>query len=264
MIQAPNYTQIPNIYLDEIMRTLTGSENLVFLTIMRKTFGWHKTKDRISYAQIRTGTGIASNTTIQKALDSLVEKKLILQEKGKAGISYEVNVETFTENVKGEDDDLYRNCKATFTENVKGKVETFTENVNTKESNINKTKENIDFSKIEKSYAEEYEKLKGHKPTILFSALRSRLKKLSGQGIDETMILGIIKAAAKDEWLVANGFEIMTMLSDKMVMRLANKTTTSEKGYQEKARKKCECGGEIFNSRCKVCGAMFDGMGARL
>ena len=74
MIEAPNYTQIPNVYLDEIMATLSGSENLVFLTIMRKTFGWHKTKDKISYSQIRQGSGISSNTTIQKALIQLEEK----------------------------------------------------------------------------------------------------------------------------------------------------------------------------------------------
>jgi len=263
-IPKPNYTQIPNVYFDEIMCSLNGSENLVFLAIMRKTFGWHKMKDKISYAQIRKMSGLSSNTTIQKALDSLIEKKLVLQEKEKAGISYEVNVETFTENVKGTDDDLYRKCKATFTENVKGKVETFTENVNTKESNINKIKKNIDFSKIEKSYAEEYEKLKGHKPTLIFAALRSRIKKLAAQGIDESLILNVIRAATKDEWIGANGFEILTILSDKMIMRLANETQSSRTSSPKKGVTCPRCGSEVIAGICTKCRALIDSEGKEL
>ena len=51
-IEAPNYTQIPNIYFDEIMQILNQTENIVFLVIMRKTFGWHKKRDAISYSQV--------------------------------------------------------------------------------------------------------------------------------------------------------------------------------------------------------------------
>lgn len=78
-----NFTQVDNAVFDEIMPTLNGSEWMVLSFIIRKTVGWQKDSDGISYSQFIKGTGISSNSTIKKALDSLVKKRLVLV--GKTG-----------------------------------------------------------------------------------------------------------------------------------------------------------------------------------
>lgn len=54
------------------------SEWMVLSFIIRKTKGWHKEHDAISYSQFIKGTGISSNSTIKKCLDSLIEKGLVI------------------------------------------------------------------------------------------------------------------------------------------------------------------------------------------
>jgi phage replication O-like protein O len=158
MIYSPNFTQIPNNYFDTIMGQLNGSENLIFLAIMRKTFGWNKSKDNISYTQLAKVTGISSYSTIKKAIDSLIDKKLIIADNNGIGktMSYSVNVENSPENV--ENTNPYRKCNGTPTESVAVNHITPTESVDTKESNINKyfketTTDEVDTSSdnVEKS-----------------------------------------------------------------------------------------------------------------
>lgn len=72
------HTQFDNDVLDHIMPTLKPSEWMVLCFIIRKTKGWHKDSDGIAYSQFIKGTGINSNSTIKKCLDSLVGKDLIL------------------------------------------------------------------------------------------------------------------------------------------------------------------------------------------
>ena len=58
-IPQSNYTQVPNVFFDEILEGLNLAETKVLLAIMRKTFGWQKQIDRISYSQIVKMTGIS-------------------------------------------------------------------------------------------------------------------------------------------------------------------------------------------------------------
>lgn len=121
-----HYTAVDNAVLDEIMPMLSGNEWKVLSLIIRQTIGWQKDIDGIAYSQFRDGTGIKSNTTIQKSINELI--KLGIVEVGKtSNINdphfYRLNKEYqigVTENVK---------CGVTFS--VKPSV---TENVNTKES----------------------------------------------------------------------------------------------------------------------------------
>ena len=57
-IPQSNYTQVPNVFFDEILEGLNLAETKVLLAIMRKTFGWQKQIDRISYSQIVKMTGL--------------------------------------------------------------------------------------------------------------------------------------------------------------------------------------------------------------
>ena len=97
MIMAPNYTQIPNILFDYWMNVLTPAEFKVLMCIARKTFGWHKSKDKISLKQIELSTGL-SKKGITQNLQALEAHGLITKVKSKtsdgddAPNQYEINV----------------------------------------------------------------------------------------------------------------------------------------------------------------------------
>ena len=72
------YTQIPNDILDALIRTtLTRHEARLLLFIMRRTYGWHKTSDRISYNQLEEGTGL-DRRNISRTISRLVQNGLVV------------------------------------------------------------------------------------------------------------------------------------------------------------------------------------------
>ena len=91
-IESPNYTQVPNVFLDELMSELTGSELKVLMYITRRTFGFGKKSDNISLNQIANGItkkdgtildkGIGSSIRhVQRAIKGLVDKNIIIKVK---------------------------------------------------------------------------------------------------------------------------------------------------------------------------------------
>ena len=74
---SKSHTMIENEILDVIMPSVSPAAWVVYSLIARKTTGWGKTWDGISYSQLREGTGIKSNTTIQNALSDLKTRGLI-------------------------------------------------------------------------------------------------------------------------------------------------------------------------------------------
>ena len=72
----PNYTQTPNEIFDELLKTLGFAELKVLMVIIRKTFGWHKVRDRISLTQLENHTGLKRDHII-RASRSLASKKHI-------------------------------------------------------------------------------------------------------------------------------------------------------------------------------------------
>ena len=86
----PNYTQIPDRFLDEQMHDLSGAEVKVMLYIFRRTYGFKKRADAISYAQLLNGitthdgrkldygAGV-SNGSLAKALAALEERGYIFR-----------------------------------------------------------------------------------------------------------------------------------------------------------------------------------------
>lgn len=84
----PNFTQMPNIILDELLSVLSASELKVLLYICRRTYGFHKQMDKISTSQLMngirdkdnkpldTGTGL-SNRSILDAIRSLEKLGII-------------------------------------------------------------------------------------------------------------------------------------------------------------------------------------------
>lgn len=60
----PNVTMTPNTILDYWMSRLSNAEFKCLMAIVRKTFGWQKHSDRISYSQISDLAGINRRNTI--------------------------------------------------------------------------------------------------------------------------------------------------------------------------------------------------------
>ena len=73
-----NYTRVHNYVLDKMMPTLKPNEWKVLCFILRKTTGWGKDAERLSYTEMMAGTGIGSRSTLSAALDGLVERGYIL------------------------------------------------------------------------------------------------------------------------------------------------------------------------------------------
>src|SRR5262245_13923551 len=55
----PHTCQVPNVLLDEVMPKLSGSELKVLLAIVRKTYGFGKRSDKISFNLLQKLTGLS-------------------------------------------------------------------------------------------------------------------------------------------------------------------------------------------------------------
>lgn len=77
--KEPGFTPFDNYVIDYIMPELSGSAWKVLSYFLRRTIGWQKSGDRISYSQIAKGTGIKSDTTITKALEVLIERRYMVR-----------------------------------------------------------------------------------------------------------------------------------------------------------------------------------------
>lgn len=71
-IYAPNFTQVPNLILDE-MGNLSESELRVCILIARQTFGWHREKATLSIGFIEKATGLSRQSVIT-ATKTLIQK----------------------------------------------------------------------------------------------------------------------------------------------------------------------------------------------
>jgi len=67
----PNFTPVPNIILDEIMRGLNEGEFKTLMAICRFTYGWGKKSDRISLSQLSEITGIGDRSNVHRAIKRL-------------------------------------------------------------------------------------------------------------------------------------------------------------------------------------------------
>lgn len=80
VVNAPNFTQIPNEVFDAYMKKLTPTAFCVLMVIFRKTVGWHKMEDAISLSQLTELTGMCRNTVL-KGVNELSGFGYITQEK---------------------------------------------------------------------------------------------------------------------------------------------------------------------------------------
>jgi len=95
-IPKANYTQIPNLILDDLLCNLAKGELKILLTICRHTYGWQRDRQKISLGRLEKSTGLTKKS-VKEGIKSLIERELIVQteESHVRGIQYcyEINVE---------------------------------------------------------------------------------------------------------------------------------------------------------------------------
>ena len=84
------HTQIDNDFI-EMMHKYKEYDIKIFLAISRKTIGWHKDTDRISYSQLKKMTGLCVNS-IKKGIKNLILDGWITQIKTPLGFEYDLNI----------------------------------------------------------------------------------------------------------------------------------------------------------------------------
>lgn len=91
----PNFSQVPNAFIDEVMVKLPDSSVKMYLLIVRKTKGWSKEVDAISISQFMKFTG-KSRPTVVEYIKYLVEAGIVLEhEATRYGKTYSINDEIY-------------------------------------------------------------------------------------------------------------------------------------------------------------------------
>lgn len=73
----PNFTMIPNEFLDNLLPQLSPSAWKILSIISRQTYGWHKKTDMLSHSQLQKKSGMSVNTC-KNAIKELIEKDIIV------------------------------------------------------------------------------------------------------------------------------------------------------------------------------------------
>lgn len=115
----PNSSQIPNIILDFVLPRLPEAEARCLLYICRRTFGFHKDEDSISFSQFEKGiksrqgrqldhgTGL-SRPSINTSLHHLIHVGAIFVQRNAYGNRYKLNLNMDVEKVVNEINQLRR------------------------------------------------------------------------------------------------------------------------------------------------------------
>ena len=206
-MKKPNYTQIPNIVIDTHMANLSGSAIKILMAVCRKTIGWHKDTDRISYSQLRSLTGISSNATIRQCIQVLVDAGLIRHERDAGGISvFDLNMDTVSEidtvTMSEIDTDSINNLHSAMSKTVQTK-ETLKDTTQKKDTYTS------DFENFWKEYPRNANKAGAFKmwkarlkekvePDLIMNCLTNYKKKLAIDGTEEKFTLHATTFLNKD------------------------------------------------------------------
>jgi len=85
------YTKIANELLEALCQIRIPGESMqIFLTILRKTYGYGKKEDRIALSQFVEATGV-SKTHVLRAIDKLVDMNIVTKNGNGYIVSYGIN-----------------------------------------------------------------------------------------------------------------------------------------------------------------------------
>lgn len=92
-IQKPNYTQIPNVLIDNMFE-MTHTEFKTAMFICRQTFGFHRQSHKMSISYIERGTGLSHETVVNN-LQTLGAKGILSKLEAGQSFSYALDIEHF-------------------------------------------------------------------------------------------------------------------------------------------------------------------------
>ena len=147
----PNFLQVPNAVIDELLPDLTGAELKCYLVVIRKTKGWNKESDNISISQFMKATGL-SNSAVIKACESLVKYGLLVKENGSRNTGiYAVNSyskTTYEKNsqVTCEESSPVKKVHSTYEKNSQVTCEESSHTINNIKNTIQNTNTNLTVS----------------------------------------------------------------------------------------------------------------------
>ena len=185
-MKLPNYTQIPNYFIEN-MHNYPLSTIAIFLVICRKTIGWHKQKDRISYSQIMKMTGMSMNG-VRKGIEPLIIDEWIIRIPVRNGYVYDLNFE-ITSNGVPQNDNLITESKASLSL-----------------SDSTKEKKEI-YIHIETTFQNKYEELTNQKYHIHYAKDRAIMKPLIKK-YGEKKIIELIDIWFNDSFAEQCGYSI--------------------------------------------------------
>lgn len=70
-VNPPNYTQVPNTLIDDLMPKMKEAELKVVLAIARETFGWHRDEKSLSLTRLQALTGLSRQGVVNGIEDGL-------------------------------------------------------------------------------------------------------------------------------------------------------------------------------------------------
>ena len=76
--QFDYFTNVPNMFIDELMRYLPPQSFVLLMIFSRKLYGYHKDRDYISSTQLIEISGM-SNKTVSKHLQILLDNNIIIK-----------------------------------------------------------------------------------------------------------------------------------------------------------------------------------------
>lgn len=208
-MKVPNHTQFPNIIIDEQLHSMTLAEVKCIIAIVRKTIGWQKLTDRMSYSQLREITGLSVNA-IKRGVMGLEKRHLISKTKTKFGYRYDMNFEETPKKDMSTTD-----TAISTTDTTVSTIDT-TKETNKKETNI--------YINIELAFRNAFKKATGEEYRIQYAKDRKLLKPLITK-YGEDKILKLIDVWFCDDFGEKCGYTIGGFSScfNKLLMKPAQK-----------------------------------------
>lgn len=277
IIPDSNYTQFPNIVIDDYMRELSGSAFKALAVIVRSTLGWHRTSGRIAQSQIMEKTGLSKNS-VKKALQELLEKGLVVETAGhtnREGALYDLNIKAEEgRKVIPEGDDSTVEYQKMTLQSIKNCTSRGSKIDPTKERKDSKEREDAVASPSSQPLSSETELPSGgngqhckdpvilayvavhvdlfdFEPQLKYPAVGARLKQLRNQFSDD-QIIRLIQAAKldtkawyrRDKYSDKPTYDLLTLLSSDAINQIRrNHPAIFKSPAQEKPRDPCPvCG----------------------
>ncbi len=208
----PNTTQVPNILLDKVIPKLKPGAVRVLLAIVRLTYGWGKSSDRVSLNQLGAVTGL-SRWGVVEAIKGLGDIVTVKQgAKGRGANEYTLNLDITTGELVKEVDQSRK-----LTSQV-GSQDSCPSQTKSKPRRIGAAKKRAPKDSDPRVaeylawFCGEYEVRRG-KPYVVAYEKEGALVKglLSSLSLDALKTASIRYFQSDDSWIIARGYSLGTL-----------------------------------------------------